>query len=242
MMHAAAKPLPIVCLAVTLGGSAFAGTALAASSAEDAAAVQRALTGKELSDTELVPSGFVKVAEAKGDLDADGRDDVALLVHRKVHKGHGDQEGMPQLVLVFLRQPSGKCAIWKVGSHHFIDSDPDFMADNGVGTFEIKKGVLKVGTSTAMSSGGWEAGGCTEKWRKGPTGFQLVGLTVDDFSRACACGSTTDTDLLTGVSIYRSDRGEDGEQLKRERVTKTKGKPEIILWEDFDYDKACSSG
>jgi len=218
----------------------IATTAAGASGGDEVEAVRRGLSRKALSARELVPQGFAKAAEARGDLNGDGLDDVALLIHQQA--GETPDEALPQVVLAFLQRRSGKYSLWKVGGSHFIRSDPYLMAKNGVGTFEIAKGVLTIGTNWMMSMGSSGAGGCTQKWRNSPAGFQLIGLTVDDFSRACACGSTTDTNLVTGVEIFTTDRGDDGEQLGRPRVTRTKRRRDVILWEDFDYDTTCSAG
>lgn len=219
----------------------IATSAESASGGDEVEALRRTLGGKSRSANELLPPGFVKAAEARGDLNGDGLDDVAFVVHRRPRDEHGDED-FPQVVIVFLRKRSGKYSLWKVGGTHFIQSTSNLSAENGVGTFLIKKGVLEVGTNWAMSMGGWGAGGCTQKWRNGPTGFQLIGLTVVDVSRTCACGTTTDINFLTGVEIQRTDRGEDGQPLEHEVVTRTKGERTTIAWEDFDYDEMCSSG
>src|SRR5207247_666005 len=64
------------------GLAAFPLTARAAFSDDDAAAIQTALAGKTVAEGAVVPRGFVKVAQAKGDLTGDGADDLALIVRR----------------------------------------------------------------------------------------------------------------------------------------------------------------
>ncbi len=72
-------------------------------------------------------------------------------------------------------------------------------------------------------------------------GFQLIGLTVSDLDRKCACGTTNDTNYLTGLTIYTSDRDEDGDQLPKVKVKRKRAKPRTIRWETFDFDKMCSA-
>jgi hypothetical protein len=225
---------------------AFPLTALAAFSPEDAATIQTVLAGKAVVEGALVPRGFAKVAEAKGDLNGDGTDDMALIVRRAAKEQRAkapsdDSDGVPQAVLIFTGDKSGKYTLWKLGAKHFMDSIENLMEEGGVGTFQIKKGVLTMASDVSMSMGGWDAGGCTLKWRNGPAGFQLIGLTVSEIDRKCACGTTKDTKYLTGLTIYTSDRDEAGNQPPKERVKRTKAKPQIILWESFDFDKMCSS-
>jgi hypothetical protein len=230
------------------GLTAYPPTAFAALGAQDAAEIQTALAGKTVAAGALVPRGFAKVAEAKGDLNGDGTDDVALVVRRAAKKkpadGSADEDNdddVPQAVLIFTGDKSGKYTLWKLGATHFMNSFENLMEPGGVGTFEIKKGVLTLVSDVSMSMGGWDAGGCTLKWRNEPAGFRLIGLTVTDVNRNCACGTTKDTNYLTGLTISTSDRNKKGDQLPKEKVKRTKSKPQTILWESFDFEKMCSS-
>jgi hypothetical protein len=99
--------------------------------------------------------------------------------------------------------------------------------------------VLTLSTSIAMGSGGWGAGGCTMKWRNDKAGFRLIGITVTEMDRTCACGSSMDYNLLTGLKISRTDQDGNRNQMEKEIVSREKGKPEILLWEDFRYDERC---
>jgi hypothetical protein len=221
------------------GLSALPAPTRAALSPEDTAALQTALAGKSLAEGALVPRGFVKVSEAKGDLNGDGVDDLALVVrHAPKKKPSDDDDGVPQAVLVFTGDKAAKFTLWKLGARHFMDDADDLMEKGGVAVFEIKKGVLKM-TSDAMMSVGSGAGGCTLRWRNGPAGFQLIGLEKVDMDRNCACGTTKDTNYLTGLTIYTSDRDRHGEQTPKEKVKRTKGEPKTILWETFDFEKMC---
>jgi hypothetical protein len=223
-------------LALVIG---LIGLPVTATAADEVLSIEDALGGKILSDKELVPRGLVKVAEAKGDLNGDGIDDIALVLHLGPQAA-GDADVLGQSVALFAGDKSGKYSLWKVGDSHFVDSIPDFMEPHGVGVFQIKKGVLTVGSSEMRSAGSWSSSDCTLKWRNGPTGFQLIGLTIVELDRSCACVSSTDVNLLTGLHIYASDTGKGGKKLKKERVVKKKGKPQVVLWEDFDWEEMCA--
>ena len=215
--------------------------------------IRKAFESKNLTEKELTPKEFRKVAEAKGDLNADGIPDMAIIVHRlpnnvpesplsEEHDDNDEEEESLQYVVLFLGDKLGNYAFWKLGATHILDTNPNFMEENGVGEFVIKKGVLTIASSISMSMGGWSAGGCTQKWRNEKSGFRLIGLTITDVNRSCACGSTTDINFLTGLEIYGTDRDQNGDQMEKEQITKTKKKRKAILWEHFNYEEMCQSG
>ena len=187
----------------------------------------KSLENKKLTQEELIPKGYIKSTSAKGDLNGDGIEDVAMLIHEDNSKT--PQYDLQQYVAIFMGDKEGKFSLWKVGTKHFINTTQNQMDENGVMSFEIKRGVLEMATSYAMSMGGWSAGGCTQKWRNGKSGFQLIGITIQDFDRKCACGKTRDVNLVTGREVITVD----------EKKTNKKNKPQEILWEAFDYDKNC---
>ena len=199
---------------------------------------EKQFNGKPLTRAQLVPDGYTTSAEATGDLNNDGADDIALIVRDRSNLKEGD-EYRPQYVLIFKGSKSNKYEIWKIGRSHFVNTHPNFMEPNGIGGFEIKNGVLTIGTSIALSAGSWSAGGCVMMWRNEKKGFRLIGLTLVDLSRTCACGTTVDTNLLTGSKIVKTDRSPDGEKLAAENVERKKEKPKTVLWEQFELDKFC---
>src|SRR5215469_5740049 len=213
-------------------------------SALDAAQLQAivsALNHKTLPVSGLVPRGFTKVAEAKGDLNQDGVDDMVLIVRKK--SGSPDpaaDEFLPQVVLLFLGDRTGMFRFWKIGAHHFVDNNPTFMSDGGVEQLAIVNGVLHIASNTAVSIGTWYVNTCTQKWRNEKAGFRLIGLTAGEIHRGCGCGRASDTNFLTGDQILTDDRGPDMTRAKRPVRTRTKSASRTILWEDFKFDSYCS--
>lgn len=225
----------------------------------EASAIVAGLKDKKLALKDLVPRGFIKVAEAHGDLNQDGIDDLALIVRekrpekddkdskeasadKKTEAGEEQEEESdpPQVILLFLGDKSGAFTFWKLGPHHFPDAFPRFIAEGGIGEFKIQKDVLILRSSIGVSMGSWAAGGCTQKWRKEKDGFRLIGLTIVDKSRACACGDTKDVNYLTGDEIFTSNRAEGNQRAKKIKTERRKIEPKIVLWDDFDYDTFCT--
>ncbi len=167
-------------------------------------AVISSLKDRKLSAGDLVPDGFMKVAEVRGDLNRDGIDDMALIIRMKADDDAEPGEA-PQAVLLFLGDSSGTFTFWKLGAHHFVDSNRAFFEEDGIGRFEITKNVLVIEstTTTIKTSGG--GGGCIQKWRNEKSGLRLIGLTVNKIDRNCACGDSKDTNYLTGDEILTSD-------------------------------------
>ena len=229
---------------------------------EEATAIVSSLKGKKLAAKDLVPAGFTRVAEARGDLNNDGIDDLALMIREKSSDKDSDKDkdaseqeqdkktkpdeekeeesSPPQVILLFLGDKSGTFSFWKLGPHHFPDAFPRFIDDGGIGEFKIQKGVLIINSSISVSIGSWAAGGCTQKWRNDKSGFRLIGLKIVDVRRNCACGDTKDVNYLTGDEIFTSDRAANGQQTKNMKTTKRKIEPKVILWDDFDYDTFCT--
>ena len=76
-----------------------------------------------------------------------------------------DSDGVPQAVLIFAGDKSGKYLLWKLGASHFMDDGGNLMEKGGVGDFQIQNGVLTIASDVSMSMGGWSAGGCTSVTR-----------------------------------------------------------------------------
>ncbi len=193
-------------------------------------------SAKKVSAQNLLPKKFIKLAEAKGDLNADGIDDLALLIRSDTKKSESD---IKQIVVLLLGDKDGQFSFWKTGTNHFVDSNSDFMEENGVGSFMIKNRVLNIGSSTAMSMGGWGSGGCLQKWRNEASGFRLIGLTRDSFDRKCACGTSKDINFITGGTQTKTDSDAEGKQLPKKKISSTKDSPKTILWENFSYQELC---
>ena len=160
---------------------------------------QQYLKGKTLKLGDVIPPGYREVARAQGDLDKDGIDDLALIL--------ASEKDDAQPVMLLRGVGAGQFKFWKAGAAHFQKSNVNFMEPGGVGEFKIDNGVLTIASATAMSAGGWQAGGCTQKWRLEKAGFRLIGLTLVDLRRTCACGTVTDTNFLTGATLQTSDSG-----------------------------------
>ena len=128
-----------------------------------------------------------------------------------------------------------------VVAHHFVDNNPNFMSDGGVGQLAIVNGVLHIASNTAVSMGTWYVNTCTQKWRNEKAGFRLIGLTSGEMHRGCGCGRASDTNYLTGDQILTDDRGSDMTRAKRPVKTRKKNAPRTILWEDFNFDSYCSA-
>ena len=199
----------------------------------------------------VVPDGYTEVARATGDLNRDGIDDLALIIRSKPkpklkssdaakndESRDSEIEVLSQDILILKGTKFKTYKLWLHGDRHFIGDDGGYIDPGGFAHIGIKKGVLEVASSVARAMGGWSAGGCLQKWRQHKDSLRLIGLTITDINRTCACGSTHDTNLLTGKEIVTSDRDKNQLQTTETSITKLK-KPEFLLFQDFDFEKRC---
>lgn len=199
----------------------------------DIKAIKDHFVGKKISQKNLLPKGFSKSAETTGDLNRDGINDLALLLKKEGSKT------LPQYVVILTGEKGDTFNFWKLGANHFVDSNPDFLEKDGVLNFEITKNSLVMTTAISQSMGGWAAGGCTTKWRNGKTGFQLISMVKKKFDRKCACGTSTEINMLTGAAVTKTDQDIGGEPMQKERITGNHNKAKQVFWEDFDYNRVC---
>ncbi|MFZ4763069.1 MAG: hypothetical protein ACOYK8_09665 [Alphaproteobacteria bacterium] len=187
-------------------------------------------SGRKLKEKEIKIPHSQEIARAKGDLNNDQVEDLAFLISiESISK---------PLVLIFLGDKSGNFSYWKLGAAHFIDDQPNFIEKSGLQLFKIEKEILHIATTDATSMGSWSARICHQKWRDDKTGLHLIGLTIAQMDRKCACGTKIDVNYITGEIIRTSDQSKDGEEMAR-IFTKARKKSPPILWENFDFASFC---
>ncbi len=188
-------------------------------------------------DLPAIPADYIEAAKTTGDLNKDSIDDIVLLISQKIPKDKVD--AAPQIILIFLGTKEKKFKLWKTGKKHFLRNSSSLMEPFGLSNLTIKNRVLSIGSNASYSEGTWNIYNCEQKWREENGELKLIGLTVSEFDRRCACGKTIDHNLLTQKKITKTDKGDNDEALSKEITSITKEKPLKVLWEEFNYDNYC---
>ena len=166
-----------------------------------------AATGQAAED--FVPKGWKLEVSRKGDLDKDGREDLALVLRMDsdelvLGRTGPDSPGYdtnPRILAVALAQPSGgyrtvlqdHALIPRVQEERF---DDPFSAE-GLG---LDKGTLKVKVSLFLSMGGWGASHSTFTFRYQEGCFKLIGFDSNSVQRNSGETEDVSFNYLSGES------------------------------------------
>jgi hypothetical protein len=152
--------------------------------------------GKTLAD--FVPRGWSVKARAEGDLNKDGRNDVAaILIFDGENSGKEKFEDYPRLLVFLLRQPDDTLQLSAA-------SDQVILGKNMGGVYGDPFQSLKIEHGTVVVN---HYGGSREKWgnvyrfRYQEGDWFLIGKTIFTSDSLSRKKDTTDTNLLTGKVI-----------------------------------------
>jgi hypothetical protein len=176
----------------------------------------------------FVPAGWLVDASAEGDLDRDGRSDLALVIRMNDASNMipADMCGEtldtnPRMLIVALAAPGG--GYRRVADDHALIPRRDnacavdpFAPDN----IEIGRGSLHLSLEHFMSAGGWDAGTTTFalRWQEGA--MRLIGWDYSNVHRNTGCIQTLSVNFLTGaVRTTEGNIGTDVDQVSRSRLT-----------------------
>lgn len=154
---------------------------------------------------DFVPQGWTIETEQKGDLNKDGRPDLALVVRMNdpanvlVNSGMGDSpfNTNPRILVVGFGQTDGSYRR-VVANHAFIPRRDNPVQADFYSGLSIKQGLLRVDFENFMSAGGWGAWTATYAFRWQGKNFVLVGYDRSEVQRNS--GETLDfsVNYLTG--------------------------------------------
>jgi hypothetical protein len=156
----------------------------------------------------FVPSGWRLDQQAEGDLDGDGRADIAFVVRmtdpanivRHNILGEDPFNTNPRMLGVAFAIPAGgyRLAIQDrtLIPRREIPAQADMLDPEDRG-LEIARGTLKLRLTRFMSAGSWSAGSTsfTFRWRAGA--FRLIGFDYVNVQRNTSCMVTFSLNYLT---------------------------------------------
>ena len=195
----------------------------------------------------FVPAGWAIERHATGDISADGRDDLAIVLKEAdpkkimVNEGFGARrvDTNPRILVVALAVQGGFRTV--VSNRRLVPrfeiptlSDP-FGEDGG---FEIKNGALKVRLFHFANMGGWDMGPTTFTFRYRGTALQLTGFDRMSIKRNSGETEELSINFLTArVKEAYGQAEKDEPNVTRWHRLKKKAVPtidQIEDWQSFD--------
>jgi hypothetical protein len=200
----------------------------------------------------FVPRGWRIDAQAQGDLNGDGRSDLALVLRgtdpgnvvSNQSFGPANFDTNPRILAVALAERAGGYRLVEQ-NHRLIprhtSSTIDDPFDPEGEALKIERGALKLSLIRFASAGGWDAGGTsfTFRWQDGA--LRLIGYDYDNVRRNTGeTGSLSINFLTRRARIATGNIERDDEDVRWERV---RARPLLTLEEigdglEFDPDGA----
>ena len=138
-------------------------------------------SGNQISD--FIPNSWTVLDTAIGDLNKDGRDDIAFVIqyHDSAHiilTSYNDNDtvfAQPRILLIAIYDGNSKDFTLIEQSNTFILSHEDSNMEEPFQDILISKGILKIDFNIFMNSGGWGTFTNNYKFRYQDNEFKLIG-------------------------------------------------------------------
>lgn len=153
---------------------------------------------------DFIPEGWVLEKKAEGDLNRDGRDDVAAVLRMRdpanivanPFLGEERFDTNPRILLVAFLGTDRQ--------YHRVLADRTLIPRREVPAMEdhfdsiaIDRGALKIGMHVFMSAGGWATFSSLFTFRWGDSAFMLIGYDRDQMARNTGIGEKISINYLT---------------------------------------------
>jgi len=148
-----------------------------------------------------VPKGYIQIAEATGDLDKDGTDEMILVFDTNI-KASDDRnlEGTTDYKRVFyiLKNENDGLKVWKKNSSILFSSGTGFYPSDNTLEINIKNNSLQIRQSFFTNSRHTQQYKHTFRFQNGD--FYLIG-SLDHFEDTCDFSFTNEINFSTGKVI-----------------------------------------
>ena len=153
------------------------------------------LQSQELKDF-VIPKGYEKIIEVKGDLDKDGKDEVVMVFNtdkiiNKISEGF-------ERKLYILKNINGKLKVWQENSNLLFDSKEGFYPESNELELSIKNNCLVIFQSYFSNSRHTVTTKNTFRFQNGD--FYLIGALVK-FDDTCEFNFSSEINFSTGKVI-----------------------------------------
>lgn len=186
------------------------------------------LQSQELKDF-VVTKGYEKILETKGDLDKDGKDEIAMIFNTN------PREEVSGRKLYILKHVNGKLKIWKENSTIIFDSKEGFYPSENKLEVSIKNNSLNILQSYYTNSRHSDTAKYTFRFQNGD--FYLIGASIR-FDDTCEFNFKNEVNFSTGKVIIDnkfSDCDDSSDRKIPENYYKefTHEFPKLIKMNDF---------
>lgn len=196
----------------------------------------------------LIPKGWRQIAVAKGDLNKDSTEDVALVIESTDKENFITNENMGskvlnvnprQLLILFKDKVNGSynLAIKQVALIPEANDPNDPCITDPLlegGGITIKRGTIVIDLYNWVSCGSYWAGRNTYVFRYQDGGFFLIGYDTSEFNRATGEENRTSVNFITNKKIITAKNvmGEEGKKPKA--VTEDIKVNKLLRLDDLD--------
>jgi hypothetical protein len=164
------------------------------------------LHAQELKDF-VTPKGYKKIAEAKGDLDKDGKDEIIIVFNTETKIDIDFSKG-DQRELLILKEINGKLKIWKKTSTVIFASETGFDPKYNVITLSVKNNCLVIDQEFMTNSRHTQRYNHTFRYQNND--FYLIG-SVNRFDDTCKFYILNEINFSTGKAIIDEQYSSCGE-------------------------------
>lgn len=153
---------------------------------------------------DFVDEGWLIVSEAKGDLNKDGIEDLAMVIQDDdpslIEKDEYMQCDHNPRTLIILFGTEDKCYSLAERSTTFIPTHEDMFMADPFDNMEIKNGTLRFGFVQFATMGTWETTSYQYIWRYQEGAFRLIGASSSFYHRAT--GDASDVSINFSTKKY----------------------------------------
>lgn len=185
----------------------------------------------------VIPKGYEKILETKGDLDKDGKDEVVMVFNsdKIINK---ISEGLERKLYI-LKNINGKLKIWQENSNLLFDSKEGFYPSDNELKLSIKNNCLVILQSYFSNSRHTVTSKNTFRFQNGD--FYLIGTLVK-FDDTCEFNFFDEVNFSTGKVIVSEeysdcDSGYEREVPKNYYKEFTYKLPKLIKMNDYKMGK-----
>lgn len=170
---------------------------------------------QELKDF-VIPKGYTKIIEAKGDLDKDGKDETVLVVNTD-KKIESDFNNGYQREFFILKNINGKLKIWQKNSTIIYASETGFYPSDNNLDIIIKNNCLVISQSFFSNSRHTDTSKYTFRFQNGD--FYLIGA-LSKLDDTCEYNFSNEVNFSTGKviidEIYSECDGDENRKIPKD--------------------------